>query len=292
MTLTGDLFHAARETKHRAFLAYKRGRWLLRDVLLAVNDRRWALAEKRRPFTFVPDYYAHTFLARRSPDAGPPRQAPPILWAIWLGPSPTGVRRASLEALKAQPGLDVRVVTDPSDVVMDGHPFHPAFKDLHVVHQSDYLRAYLMHHIGGVYSDVKPYRTELQNSLHTLNQEEETWVIGYREITSEYVPDLPRNLGAHLKRHYRAVMGPSAFVCRPHSVFTAEWMRELHDRLDYFADALAEASSATCDPYAAPAEYPIRWSEILGDITQPLSLKHHNNILLTDDVRPVLKDYR
>lgn len=69
-------------------------------------------------------------------------------------------------------------------------------------------------------------------------------------------------------------------------------MRELHDRLDYFADALAEASSATCDPYAAPAEYPIRWSEILGDITQPLSLKHHNNILLTDDVRPVLKDYR
>lgn len=136
---------------------------------------------------------------------------------------------------------------------MDGHPFHPAFKDLHVVHQSDYLRAYLMHHIGGVYSDVKPYRTELQNSLHTLNQEEETWVIGYREITSEYVPDLPRNLGAHLKRHYRAVMGPSAFVCRPHSVFTAEWMRELHDRLDYFAGPSPRIVDTVVIDYAATA---------------------------------------
>lgn len=145
---------------------------------------------------------------------------------------------------------------------------------------------------GGAYVDVKPLLHQMRHSVELLNANPNAWVVGYREVTSRYVPDLPRNLGAHLKRHYRAVMGPSGFICRPYSVFTAEWMRELEARMDYYAGSLEEADASGCDPYAAPAHYPIRWTEILGDIIQPLSLKHHDHVILTDDVRPVLTNYR
>lgn len=149
-----------------------------------------------------------------------------------------------------------------------------------------------MHHYGGVYMDVKPMPHTLRPSLERLNSTRDAWAVGYREITSQYVPDLAGNLGAHLKRHYRAVMGPSGFIFRPGSPFTTEWMRELHARLDYYNGALAEADAAGCNPYSAPANYPIRWSEILGDIIQPLSMKYHEYVILTDDVRPALKHYR
>ena len=41
------------------------------------------------------------------------------------------------------------------DWVVAGHPLHPAYNDLSLVHRSDYLRAYLLHHHGGGYCDLK-----------------------------------------------------------------------------------------------------------------------------------------
>ncbi|MFX0537514.1 hypothetical protein ACQBAT_00735 [Ornithinimicrobium sp. Y1847] len=241
---------------------------------------------------YNPAYYAHTFLARQSPQTGILREAPETLWAFWLGGELSAARRASLSALEAQPGLEVRLVRSPDEVLVEGHPFHPSFEHLHAVHRSDYLRAYVMHHHGGVYADVKPFTQALAPVLGRLNADATIWVVGYREITSNYVPDLLHVLGDHIRRHYRAVMGPSGFACRPETAFTAEWMRELHARLDYFVGAFEEAGARDCVPYSAPAAYPIRWSEILGDIIQPLSMKHQAHMLLTNGIRPQLKLYR
>ena len=117
-------------------------------------------------------------------------------------------------------------------------------------------------------------------------------VLGYRETDSANVPELPHFLGGCLRTHYRAVLGASAFICRPRSLFTAEWVRELHAWLDFLQEPLREANASGCDPYDAPADYPIRWTEILGDITQPLSLKHLSHLRFSDRLRPQLEDYR
>lgn len=293
--MTGPLA-LLRQAKHRAFVATKQARWAAADLRLWFDDRRWARAEERHPYVYREQQYAHTFLARRSPvvdGAAAFAEVPAVLWACWLGgTAPNENRRRALAGLRAQAGLEVRVVTDPAEVRLAEHPFHPAFEYLTALHRSDYLRAYLMHHHGGVYADVKPFRQPLRPVLDLLNADPDHWVVGYREVTSRYTPDLPHELGADIKRHYRAVMGPSGFACRPGTVFTAEWLRELHARLDHYAGALADADAGAADPYQQPRDYPIRWTEILGDIIQPLSLKHHRHVVFTDQIRPVLQGYR
>lgn len=281
-----------RAMKHRAFLAQKALSRARGQVVLRAHDQRWARREESKPFQYQDGMFPHTFLSRETPPMGAVEAAPHILWAIWLGPAPGRRRESSLRALHDQPGLDVRLILEPSALELSGQPFHPAFDHLHDVHKSDYLRAYAMHHYGGAYTDVKPLRPAVRAAVDTLNRDDDAWMLGYREITSTYVGDLPHELGGYLKAHYRAVLGPSAFVCRPHSPFTAEWLRELHARLDYYLEPLQEAQAAGCDPYSAPPEYPIRWSEILADITQPLCLKHQSHVRFTDAIRPTLKDYR
>lgn len=284
--------HAAQQAKHAIFLQQKHLRsWWTYRAKTAIDDRRWAAAERRKPFVYVPALFAHTFLARPTPTAEQ-RTTPPVLWAFWLGGKLTAPRKAALAQLTAIPHLEVRIITEPQQVVVAGHPLHPAFDRLAIVHQTDYLRAYVMHHVGGVYTDVKSPTHALRPIVDGMNEDESIWVTAYREITSNYVPELGYALGAVLKRHYRAVMGPSAFACRPRSVFTTEWMRELEARMNYYRGALNDVDMTAKEPYDHPPDYPVRWSELLGDIIQPLSLKHQAHIRFTDDIRPQLTGYR
>lgn len=290
-----DILHFLRQTKHRAFVLHDRARlWWRYRGHVALNDRRWARAEQRHPFVYSPGRYPHTFLAQSEPEPTETTSAPADLWAFWLGGELTAPRRASIEQLSLQHGLTLRLVTDADadEVCVAGYPFHPAYDDLTIVHRTDYLRAYVMHHHGGVYCDVKPFRHPLRPILDQVNTTPHLMAAAYRETTSEYVPELGYQLGEDLKRHYHAVMGVSGFICRPHSRFTAEWMRELTARMDYYADALRRADASRSTPYEQPDDYPIRWSELLGDIIQPLSLKYNGRVLFTDHMKPVRKNYR
>lgn len=281
-----------RQAKHQAFLVSKKLRRTGAAAALRDADRRGARREEKHPFTYTEGMFPHTFLRRPDPEGVQQEEVPAVLWVIWLGGPPPPRRARSLQALREQAGVDVRVVAGPEDVLVEGQPFHAAYGDLHVVHRSDYLRAYALHHHGGAYLDVKPQTAPVRELIDTMNDDPDAWVMGYREVTSAYVPDLPHSLGAHLRAHYRAVLGTSAFICRPRSQFTTEWMRELHARLDFLQEPLREADASGCDPYGAPAGYPIRWTEILGDITQPLSLKHQSHLRFSDRLRPQLEDYR
>lgn len=188
--------------------------------------------------------------------------------------------------------MDVTVVGDPDSVVVSGHPFHPAFEHLSLLHKSDYIRAYLMHHHGGAYVDVKQMTYSVRDLIGRLNASETHLALGYPEVTSNYAGHPHHELRSVLRRHYRALMGPSMFIFKPHSPFTAEWIRELHARMDYLAAPLAEAGAGELSPYAMPPAYPIWWTEILGDILHPLSLKYRDRVMLTDDARPQMTNYR
>lgn len=280
------------QVKHQAFLASKRVRQSRNRAKIKSFDRRRARLEEKHPFTYSDGIFPHTFLCRPAPDGAQELDVPAILWAVWLGGPPPPRRARALEALRAMKGIEVRIIEGPADVLIPGHALHPAYDDLHVVHRSDYLRAYALHHHGGAYLDVKPQTAPIRSLIDSVNEDSGAWVLGYREITSEYVADLPHSLGGHLRAHYRSVLGTSAFICRPRSAFTAEWMRELNARLNYLQEPLREADASTSDPYAAPANYPIRWTEILGDITQPLSLKHQEHLRFSEQIRPDLSEYR
>lgn len=202
-------------------------------------------------------------------------------------------RQQSLEFLvDRNSSIPVRVVTESNlgDYILPHEPFHRAFSHLSVIHKSDYIRTYLMHHYGGGYSDIKTPTQGWEQAFTAIEGDDRKWAVGYREVTSNHTPDLPRALGYDLKRHYRAVFGTSAFIMRPGTSFTAEWYRELLNRMNYFEEALSEMPSP--DAYSADPAYPIRWTEILGDILQPLCFKYQDVLLHDDRIKPVLTNYR
>ena len=59
--------------------------------------------------------------------------------------------------IRAVTGVDLVLVTPDNlgEWLVDDSPLHPAYEDLSLIHRSDYLRGYLMHHHGGGYIDIK-----------------------------------------------------------------------------------------------------------------------------------------
>ena len=284
----------ARQVKHRLYVGKKRLAWRLRPWRIKTYDLWRSVASARRPYSYHEGHYPHTFLRRPDPSLGPIQAVPRRIFVIWVGSTPMNPRRQeSLASIrKTQTNNDVVLIDENSwkNWLVEEAPVHSAFEFLSPVHKSDYMRAYLMHFHGGGYCDIKPVSADWAPMFQLLDEEPNLWAVGYREVTSEYTPDLPRALGKDLKRHYRSVFGTSAYIFRPGTSFTQEWWRELTSRMDYFASALRESPGR--DSYDPLASYPIRWTEILGDIVQPLCLKHQGHLHFDDVVRPHLEEYR
>ncbi|MHA6513104.1 glycosyltransferase family 32 protein [Tessaracoccus sp. Z1128] len=244
------------------------------------------------PYCYQPGRYARTFLELPPPNHSEGADIPRVIYTIWLGAPMSARRRASLDSLRrANPDLDVRLITEGNldQYLLPEHPLHPTFPHMSAVHQSDYIRVYLMHFHGGGYSDLKPARRSWQLAFDRMG-DPQILVTGYREVSTEYVGAAPRQLGVDLRRHYRQLAGPSAFIMRPHSIFTASFYREFLRRLDYCD--LAFRLSPVTDPYDLPASYPLWWGELMGDILHALSLRYHDRVFFDEDIRPILQDYR
>ena len=83
-------------------------------------------------------------------------------------------------------------------------------------------------------------------------------------------------------------MGNGAFIVRSHTPFTGEWIREVHRRLDYFADQLAEFPG---DIRGEVVGYPISWTKLLGGVFQPLQLKYLDHVRIDDSLLLEFHDY-
>ncbi|HSO70891.1 MAG TPA: hypothetical protein VLQ67_14805 [Arachnia sp.] len=282
-----------RELKHRAFVATKRAHSVRRRAALGVTD---ALGRVREvlgpPYRYFDGRYTRSFMERPDPPHLESAPCPRVIYAMWFGgPLPTTRSRSLDEIRRSNPDTPVVLITEATvgEFLLPEHPLHPAFNKLAATHRSDHLRAYLMHFHGGGYTDLKPPRATWDGVFRRLEEDRTILVAGYREITSNYVSEHPRNLGSDLRRYYRFVMGPSAFIMRPRSVFTASLYREQLRRLDYYEPALTDTPP---EPYDLPHSYPLWWGELFPDIAQCLSLKFQNRIMFDDDIRPVLRNYR
>lgn len=288
------VIRAGQEAKHFAFVARKRAVRRALAARAAATSRLWRDLPERRPYTYAPERYARTFLHW---DAEPSEGAagiPRRVLALWTGSNPlTDARRASLEAMRAmheRDGIEVLLLT-PEDLgawEVPDHPFHPALPHLSLVHRSDYLRAYLMHHHGGAYSDVK---TPLQPWAPLFDEMERRglWLLGYPERSTGWAAQLPRRLGRDVRRYYRQVPGGSAFIVRAGTTLTAEWLAEVERRLDYFLDLVAQNPGGMRNEVDA---YPIGWNRLLAQVLHPLALKHHRRVRTDERMGLRLEDYQ
>lgn len=291
--LPDTVLHLLRQVKFRLSVAKKRAGWRWHMAWVVPADPPWRLYQRLRPFRYDPARYAGTFLARSSTeavdlDAPVPRR----IFVVWTGGNAlTPNRQRGLDSIRSlNPDLDVVLVTDSNvgDWLVDGHPLHQAYEHLSLNHRSDHLRAYLLHHHGGGYSDIKPARAPWLPAFDRLD-ESSAWLVGYTEHRFDMVAKIPGVLGRDLVRASIQVFGCGSFIARPGTPFTDELLREQHRRLDEWAEDLRLVPGGDRGQVEG---YVVPWLGLMGSIVGPLCLKYQSHIIHDDTIKVVFEDYR
>lgn len=214
----------------------------------------------------------------------------PRLFCFWTDSNPMSNARS--KALSSMPNTDLKVIFidkhELSSWVLEDAPLHPAFRYLSSVHKADYLRCYFMHNYGGAYSDVKVIQDSWLSSYEELFNNEYL-INGYKEIS---FIETARGRGLlkdiWLALNYYRVIGCGAYICKPNTYFTNEWMDTIHKILDHKYDLLINNPPKDSRDFyqkkhddGSISDYPLRWTEICGEVFHPLCLKYSKKILRT-----------
>ena len=206
------------------------------------------------------------------------------VWCFWLGDTPMTDQRAKcLQTIKDNIGVEVVFITDDtlgSYIKLD-HPFHEAYQYLSGTHKCDYVRGYFMQHYGGGYTDIKPTTQSWEPYFTTLENDQNMWAIGYEEFDQNGVAPALNNdaLTKEMKENYTKLIGNCAYICKPNTPFTREWVATVHSELDkYLPELKLHPPSTPRDRAPSESLYPITWSGILGSIFHPIAYKYSDHI--------------
>ncbi len=194
-------------------------------------------------------------------------------------------RIRALQSMKKS-GLSIEFInqTNLPYWIVDGHPLHSAYPYLSAIHRADYLRVYFMHHYGGGYSDIKHIDNSWIPAWDSLF-ETEKWAIGYREIGPRGVAIVPSINYIRLLWNWKNLIGNGAYIFKPGTLFTEKWLNLSNQFLDNKLNDLILNPAREPEDYRGKFNgvdkslYPIRWSELLGNIFHPLCLRYSEKIL-------------
>lgn len=242
------------------------------------------IGSRLSPSDFWYGRYPHTFLERRPPEDPGSSALPEVIWTLWLGENElTPGRRKGIESIRTRnPDLRVELITPDrlDELVVPGYPLHPAYANLSLNHRSDYMRAYLLHHHGGGYADIKSLVGPWLPAFQRL-AESDSWLVGRPLTDPKWAGNSSGRLQTHLRRYYRLVVFGSVLIAKSHTPLTAEWIREVDRLLDYYAPALQETPG---NMWGNNAGYPIPWMGLQGSTLQPLCLKYQSRIIHDESI--------
>ena len=163
------------------------------------------------------------------------------------------------------------------------YPIHEGFNYLSGNHKSDYLRAYMLHHYGGGYHDIKFREKSWENEWEKLS-DPNYWILGRQEFYEDAI-GYPPNC-EYLKKEYNKLVTMGWVICRPNNEYTKELLDTIHTTLDNCIEKLKECP-ATKPRFPEPIDidinnkikYPLRWLELMGEISHTLMLKYNSHIL-------------
>lgn len=210
------------------------------------------------------------------------------IYCFWTGTNEMSIQRKKcLENMRETTECQITLVTPDNlnEYILPEEPLHPAYPYLSETHKCDYLRTYFMNFYGGGYSDIKTQSGSWKESFNDLENNEEKWINGYREIKGGvgYEP---------LNDKYNELIGNGAYICKPRTPLTELWYREMLSYLDTKLDHLRMYPSTFPRDCAevSGGKYPIGWIEMLGRIFHRVCYEYRDRILFTVPT-PVFKDY-
>lgn len=274
--------------------------------MLWIRRRRWesvltATYDEHRPRSYEADRYYNTFLHYTVPPeiVDPQTTVPRIVWCIWSGTNEMSPNRLrGLESIRRfNADSEVILVTPDNlaDFVVPSAPLHPIYENLSLVHRSDYLRGYLLHHHGGAYADIKVQRSSIAEAVDELNTNPELWFVGAPK------PQVPPRIGGEprverdSRIQFRRTPSGASYAARAGTPLTASWRAEVERRCDYFLSLVSRYPGETwglLHGNITHTQYPIRWNELQAEVLDPICMKYGEHLRLDPKYLPHLDNHR
>jgi hypothetical protein len=202
------------------------------------------------------------------------------IYVFWTGDNEMSENRSNaLKNLKISE-CNIILINDNNlkDYILKSHPLHDAYQYLSFTHRADYLRTYFMHFYGGGYSDIKSTTGSWKKAFDALNKTN-NYINGYTEIENGVAT------GAQLPElyDYTKLIGNCAYICKPRTAFTYDWYTSMIKLLDSKLDEIRKfpATFPQDCKEVSNGKYPIKWTEMLGDIFHTICYKYKDKILHT-----------
>ena len=163
--------------------------------------------------------------------------------------------------------------------ILKSHPLHEAYKYLSETHKADYLRTYFMHFYGGGYTDIKRQTGTWSTSFDKLLENKDMYAVGYTEIGQNGVSHIS---DGYYKPYWKELIGNGCYIFRPNTPFTKKWYENMISILDQNLELLKENPARhprDCIEHFGWTSYPIKWSQILGDVFHPICYEYKDKLL-------------
>jgi hypothetical protein len=202
------------------------------------------------------------------------------IYVFWTGDNPMSDNRKScLEQLKLTTGVNITLITpnNLSDYILPEHPLHPGYQYLSFTQRGDYLKAYFMNFYGGGYSDIKKQSYSWIESFKKLENSNDKWIIGYKELSPRDIAYKPN------ADKWQELIGNGAYICKPKTPLTQEWYNEMISLMDKKLERLMEYPASFPQDCAevSNGRYPIEWNELNGRIFHRVSYEYKDKLLNT-----------
>lgn len=210
------------------------------------------------------------------------------VFTFWFGPPMSAQRKSNLSRMEATLQVPVVHVTEENLSKYTRWPVHPAVKYLSANHKSDYFRIYFTLHIGGGYYDVKP-PLESWKKYFDLFKEPSVWMVGIPELKNWY-SKVPGH--TYPKDHHKVCIANGWFIGRPNTPL----LHDVHDQQHRILDKHHDQLRLHPPPFPRCCHnhengYPLRWSELMGEITGLVVPKYYDGHVKAVMALPSVKNY-
>jgi hypothetical protein len=217
---------------------------------------------------------------------------PKVVFVCWFGGYQIDNQKMSKNRFEAFKSLvenisvPIILITSKNytNFIKQNHPIHPSFNLLSGNHKSDYIRAYLLHYYGGGYHDIKHRKENWKDCWGDWLFNDNIWIFGRKENNRRAIGYPPNQ--KHIRNYFDKLVTMGWVICKPNTKFTNILLQKIEKVLDEKYSALVSYPGCNSGGYyhenpfqmAEENNYPLRWLEVMGEISHPLMLKFADHI--------------
>ena len=229
---------------------------------------------------------------------------PRIFWCYWAGGPMNGNRLRSLDMMQKYMEVPICMITESNlkEFILEDYPLHKVFNHLSSVHQSDYLRIYLLHHYGGGWCDIKPTEISYLSAWNEFDNPD-IYLVGKPEIKKGPAKVFDQN-GLWMPKYWRYLVATNRWIGRKNTPLSKELYDAINRLLDENIENLKKNPAKHAHDkkrkrlfpwlYVNKNQYPLPYT-VFGNLFHPLNYKyrqHIKQILPFDEIKNLGLDYR